>query len=83
MKEALFICAYLAGSFLTFGSVYNSYVEVDCGVEPKILEDRSGWSDWHSCDFHKRHAGGPYPFISGVIWPAYWAGRAAIAITRP
>jgi hypothetical protein len=81
--------AYVAVAFLTFGHVFNAnYVPPrDCGARPSIVNQYENYETWYDCEFgeprptHAFTVGYPAFFI-GAFWPAYWAGKAAIEVTR-
>ena len=66
---------YAAIGFLTFGVVFN---DRPCGEVTRTYTDAVGgkqvFVETRSC---------VSPIASGALWPAYWLGVAAIAITKP
>jgi hypothetical protein len=68
-----YVAAYVIAGFLTFGHNYNTawYAE-GCDLP------RTNWRA--VCDGSV--AGADYA-IQGMVWPAYWLGKFALAITDP
>lgn len=78
MRAAVIIGTYVVCGFLTFGHIRNSYEA--CGEEPSTVGITPEWNKWVRCRFDASRD--LAPAAGGVVWPAYWLGRAAIEITK-
>lgn len=73
MKSVLLAASYAVIGLLTFGQHYHSY----SNSRTECSGDSGVYVTFHGPDIRILSSA-----LSGAFWPLYWAGRAAIEVTK-